>query len=221
MKQLLIIAAVLATIFASTFIIIKATGIITVDDIKHALQVASEINPWYVALAAALLLFADLFIAIPTLTVSILAGYFAGFLLGALGATTGMMLAGICGYAICRFYGPGLLLKIYKDRNKLNEMQTIFTEHGSMVLLICRAMPILPEVSCCMAGANKMPFAKFLLFYSIATIPYAFIAAYSGSQSTLADPKPAILTAIGLSGVLWASWFIFLRKNYGKQAPET
>lgn len=217
MKQLITIALILAAAFASTFIIIKTTGVLTIDDIKQWLTMASEINPAYVVLTVVVLLFADLFIAVPTLTICILSGYFLGWITGGLASTSGMMLAGISGYWICRAIGPKLLMKIYKDPKKLAEMQNIFSEHSTSVILMCRAMPILPEVVSCLAGANKMSFFRFMAYYSISTIPYAFIAAYAGSKSSLANPTPAILTAIGISLTLWLSWFFFLRRNYPKQ----
>jgi uncharacterized membrane protein YdjX (TVP38/TMEM64 family) len=217
MKQLITIALILAAAFASTFIVIKATGVLTIDDIKHWLTMASEINPVYVVLTVVILLFADLFIAVPTLTICILSGYFLGWLTGGLASTAGMMLAGVSGYWICRAIGPKLLIKIYKDPKKLTEMKNIFSEHSTSVILMCRAMPILPEVVSCLAGANKMSFFRFMVYYSISTIPYSFIAAYAGSKSSLANPTPAILTAIGISLTLWLSWFFFLRRNYPKQ----
>lgn len=216
MKQLLTIAFILATLFASTFIVIKATGFLTIEDIKNWLIIGSKINSSYVVLAVIILLFADLFIAVPTLTICILSGYFLGWLTGGLASTAGMMLAGIVGYWICWAIGQKFLMRIYKDPKKLTEMQNIFSEHSTSVILMCRAMPILPEVVSCMAGANKMPFFRFMMYYCISTIPYAFIAAYAGSKSSLTNPTPAILTAMGISLVLWLSWFIFLRRVYPK-----
>lgn len=216
MKQLITIALILAAIFASTFVVIKATGILTIDDVRTWLTMASEINPLYVALAVIILLFSDLFIAVPNLTICILSGYFLGWLGGGLASMTGMMLAGIVGYWICWAIGPKILIKIYKDENKLAEMQHIFSEHSASIILMCRALPILPEVVACLAGANKMSFFRFMVYYSISTIPYSFIAAYAGSKSSLANPTPAILAAIGISLTLWFSWFIFLRRNYPK-----
>ncbi|MCF6362673.1 MAG: VTT domain-containing protein [Gammaproteobacteria bacterium] len=220
MRQLITLALTLAAIFVSTFILIKATGILTVEDIESALAAASKINPLYVAAIIIALLFADLFIAIPTLTIAILSGYFLGFVLGGISAMSGMLLAGLAGYMLCWLYGPGLLMKIYKNPEKLREMERVFSLHGSMALIICRALPILPEVSCCLAGANRMSFWKFLFYYSIGTIPYAFIASYAGSQSSLSNPKPAIFTAIAISLSLWLAWFIFLRKSKNKQIAK-
>lgn len=212
MKELFKMALVLAAFFASTFILIKVFGLLSIDDIKSWLTLASQVNYIFVSLVVISLLFLDLFIAVPTLTITLLAGYFLGFTVGALSVFVGFMLAGLSGYAISRYYGVGLLEKIYKDKSKLDEMQSIFTKHGATVLIMCRAMPILPEVSCCLSGANKMPFFRFLFFFLVGTVPYLLIATYVGSQSTLENPKPAIFGAISISLVMWFAWFVFYKK---------
>ena len=82
MKPLIRIIVVLAVIFASTFAIIRLSGVLTEGDIKAWLEAATNINPWYVASAVVLILAIDIFIAVPTLTTCILSGYFLGFLWG-------------------------------------------------------------------------------------------------------------------------------------------
>lgn len=216
MKQLLTIALILASIFASTFFFVKATGILTVDNVKHWLTMASDINPAYVALIVIVLLFSDIFIAIPTLTVCLLSGYFLGWQYGGLAASSGMLLAVTTGYWISRRYGTRLLLKIYKDPQKIADMRNLFSNYSISVILMCRAAPMLPEVVSCLAGANRMTFITFLKYQCISTLPYAFIAAYAGSRSTPMNPTPAILTAMGMTLALWIAWFMFLRKAHTK-----
>lgn len=213
MKPLIIIALALSALFASTFLLLTTTGLVTLGEIEDALSAASEVHAAYVFGAVALLLFADLFIAVPTLTIAILAGYFLGFMVGGLAAVLGMLMAGMSGYSICRTYGPGLLLKLLRDPEKLIQMRETFSKQGVALLLICRAAPILPEVTCCLAGATKMPFWRFTFCYGVATIPYGFIAAYAGSQSTLANPKPAIIVAVTVTLLSWLAWYIFLRRT--------
>jgi uncharacterized membrane protein YdjX (TVP38/TMEM64 family) len=96
-------------------------------------------------------------------------------------------------------------------------MQEVFSRYGSIVLIICRAMPILPEVSCCLAGATRMKFGKYIGAFALGTIPYALIAAYAGSRSSLDDPKPAILTAIGLTMLMAFAWTLLLRRYRAEQ----
>jgi len=212
MKDLLKIMLVLSLVFMSTFIIIKATGLFTFDDIQKLLEQAQQIHPGYLAVVVIALLFADLFIAVPTMTVSIMAGYFLGWPLGLAATISGFFLAGIVGYGISRRYGWRLLNYIYKDRERLKEMHNVFSMYGPIVLIICQAMPILPEVSCCMAGATRMSFYKFLAMYALGSIPYALITTYVGSISTLDKPTPVIIAAIGMSLLMWSAWWMLARR---------
>lgn len=213
MRDLIKIALVLAAIFAATFIMVKATGLITIDGIRETLALAQQTHSTYLAAIVVGLLFSDLFIAVPTMTVSILAGFFLGWPLGAAATLAGLYLAGIIGYVISRIYGFRLLSYLYEDQRRLSAIQQSFTHYGPFMLIICRALPILPEVSCCLAGATRMPFFKFLGAYSLGTVPYALIVTYAGSISSLDKPTPAILVAIGVTTTLWLSWFIFSRRT--------
>ncbi|MCH6258925.1 VTT domain-containing protein [Puniceicoccaceae bacterium K14] len=118
-----------------------------------------------------------------------------------------MLLAGIGGYSLSQRFGMGMLRWICRDEKKLEESVSLFAKRGPILLLLCRASPILPEVSSCLAGATKMKFIRFLLFFGLATIPYAFAAARAGSISSLDDPSPAIFTAVGISLMLWLIWW--------------
>lgn len=214
MNPLLKLFLVLASIFASTFIIIKlTTGLLTMEQLEGWLSSAKSISPIYVGGIVALLLFADLFIAIPTLTVTILAGYFLGHTYGAIAALTGVFLAGVCGYGLSRYYGQSILNLLIKDQQKQKEATQTFQEHGFAMILLSRALPILPEVSACLAGITEMRFSKFLTAWLISSGPYILIATYVGSISSLDNPKPAIFGAIGLSAFFWLSWFIYHRRK--------
>ncbi|RJG38279.1 TVP38/TMEM64 family protein [Motilimonas pumila] len=212
MRALIKIMLVLALIFASTFIILKLSGAIDLNNIKAWLYQAQTQHQGYIALVIVCLLFADLFIAMPTLSVMILSGYFLGQHYGSLAAITGVMLAGISGYWLSFYYGSKFERLLVKDTAQRQEAHDLFSRHGIIMILLARAMPILPEVSACMAGASKMPFMRFITAWTISSVPYAMIAAYAGSISSLENPKPAIFTAIGLSLGLWLAWFYY-RKN--------
>jgi uncharacterized membrane protein YdjX (TVP38/TMEM64 family) len=213
MKSLLTLAFGLAMFFACTFLIIKGTGVLSVDDIKVFLIRAHDSASLYVAMIIIALLVADLFIAVPTLTVTLLSGYFLGFPMGFAVGVTGLMTAGLLGYGLSYTYGPSLLRRIQKDDAKRAEMTEIFARYGVVVLVICRALPILPEVTCCLAGATRMRFPKFLAAFMLGTVPYAAIATYAGSRSSLADPTPAIVAAIALSAVFAGLWLLLLRHH--------
>jgi len=203
----------LAAIFATSFLIAKSTGLFSIDQIEEWLQNAQRLSPIYVGSIVAAVLFADLFIAVPTLTVTILAGYFLGFPAGTIAALVGTMMAGVIGYGISHQFGDKVMKIVSKDPEKIQQIKTTFHEHGFVMILLSRAAPIVPEISACLAGFTRMPFSRFITAWTLCTVPYVMIAAYAGSVSTLSDPKPAIFAAIGISGTLWIAWYFFRRKT--------
>lgn len=213
MKSLIRLFLIIATVFASTFLIIKVAGVMTVDQIEGWLLHAKSLSPVYVGSIVALLLFSDLLIAVPTLTVTILSGYFLGHFFGAIAALTGTILAGVTGYAISRYYGNELMAFLIKDENKQIEAISAFEKSGFVMILLSRSLPILPEATACLAGMTNMNFWKFLIAWSISTIPYVLIATYAGSISSISNPMPAILAIILISSFLWGFWFLYYRFN--------
>ena len=209
MKTLLKLFLGLAAVFASTFLIAKFFGWLSVPQIENWLQQAQALSPVYIGSIVALLLFADLFIAVPTLTITILAGYFMGFPAGACAALAGTILAGSAGYFLSRRFGDAILKFVSKDKAKILEARQTFQRHGFVLILLSRAAPILPEVSACLAGATGMSFVRFMTAWSLSTVPYVTVAAWAGSVSSIENPKPALFTAIGITGILWLAWLIF------------
>ena len=135
-----------------------------------------------------------------------------GVLTGTIPASAiGMVAAGVCGYMISRYYGNSILGLLLKDEQQRNEAVTTFSRHGFIMILLSRAVPILPEVTACLSGISRMKFPVFLCAWLISTLPYLLIASYAGSVSSLENPMPAIFTAIGLSLALWIAWLVFHR----------
>lgn len=213
MKQLIMVSLVLAAVFGSTFLIVSLSGVVTLDDIETLLTQAKSINVAYVSVCVMILLLADLVMFVPTMSICLLAGFLLGFPLGFFSALMGMLMSGILGYVISRKYGRALLVKIYKDPEKLAEMENIFNEKGAVVILLSRAAPMLPEISCCLAGANNMPFKYFISVFLMATAPYALITTIAGSYSSVENPMPAVYAAISITLILWVTWYVFLQKN--------
>ncbi|WP_194435737.1 TVP38/TMEM64 family protein [Vibrio fluminensis] len=206
MAPLLKLMGIMALCFASTFILANAMGWLTLDQIEVWLTEANTLSIGTVALVVVFLLFLDLFIAVPTLSIMMLGGYFAGVYIGGLAAFTGTLLAGAGGYILSDLFGEKIVNIVVKDVQQRKELREKFNRHGVLMILLSRAMPILPEVTACMSGISRMSFIKFMLAWCTVNLPYSFIAAYAGSISSLENPTPAIITAISLTVFFWLGW---------------
>ncbi|MCU7906338.1 MAG: VTT domain-containing protein [Candidatus Thiodiazotropha sp. (ex Epidulcina cf. delphinae)] len=211
MRLLIKTALILAAVFASTFLIIKLTGILSAEDIKLWFQTIKSQPSYQIGGLVIVLLFADLFVAVPTMTVVIFAGYFLGFQVGALYAFLGLASAAFTGYLLSRVFGERLLNKLTEDELQKQQMRTLFQNHGVPVLILCRAMPMLPEIASCLAGTCNMPISRFLLGWGLGTIPYLMIISYAGSISDFDNPKPVLLSALAVTGTLWLVWLWFIK----------
>lgn len=214
MRALFKLTLIITGFFALTFLLVRMTGIFTVDNITQSLNKANELNPIYLFIFIVVILFCDLFIAVPTLTITLLSGYFLGFAYGAIASILGMLLAGFVGYFLSARFGERILKKIIKSDNKRQEVITDFEKYGFTMILLSRISPILPEVSACLAGMTKMNFKKFSIGWCLNSIPFALIISYSGSISSLSNPKPAIYTIIGLYVFLSTAWLITKKVVY-------
>lgn len=220
MKTLLKVMLTIAAIFASTFVLGRVLGILTEENVRAWLELASTLSVLTVIAVVIGLLFIDLFIAVPTLTIVILGGYFLGFELGFMSAVVGSALAAFVGYAICLRWGESALSRVIRDEEQRRDMRDAFEAHGPGMILLARAAPILPEVTACMAGMTNMPLTRFALFWVVGTLPYMGIAAYAGSVSTIDNPMPAIYAALGLYAIMWSGWFLYRKKWVNKDVPS-
>lgn len=211
MKLLIKTSAILAAIFASTYILIHMSGWITMEEVEELIRGIRGLPGTTLGLAVTGLLFVDIFIAIPTLSVITLGGYLIGFPWALLYVITGLLSATLAGYWISLKWGDGLLSFIEKDEASKERMRRLFQDYGITILILSRALPILPEVTACLAGITKMPVKRLMTGWALGTLPYALIATYSGSISDVNNPYPAIMGALVLSGALWLSWFVVMR----------
>ncbi|MDP2560073.1 TVP38/TMEM64 family protein [Psychrobium sp. 1_MG-2023] len=213
MKSFIKLLLVIFLFFSATFAVIKFSGVLTAEQIESWFAYVGELNLLYVGILITLFLFADLFIAIPTLTVTLLAGYFLGHSLAVFFVSLGMFGAATCGYFLSHKYGQRVFRLLMKKENDRNEAIDTFKRHGFSMVLLSRAIPILPEATACLAGLTKMPFKTFILAWSISSLPYIIIASYAGSISTVENPQPAIYTAIGLTLTLWLTWYMYRKAS--------
>ena len=213
MKSLIRLYLIIISVFALIFLLVNVTGLLSVADIKNYLHQIQDADKLKIFIVVAVLLASDVFLSVPTILIVTYSGNILGFELGLLASTLGMMLSGMIAYTLCRLSGNKMLQVLIKDPKQIDEVNGIFHKLGFGMLIIARALPMLPEATCCLSGMMRFNFVKFLTYYLIGTLPYAIVLTYLGSISDLDNPYPA-LAGIGIVYVvLYILWYVKLRNN--------
>jgi len=213
MKLFIKTVLILFVIFTTMLLIFKFSGILSFEDIKQIFSNLKSQPSYILGSLIVILLFIDLFIAIPTMTIILLAGYFIVFELALFYTFLGLLSASLTGYFLSRKYGEKVLDKLSSNEQQKLEMKELFNKHGVLVLVLSRAVPMLPEVSSCLAGTCKMTLKRFLLAWSIGTVPYLTVITYAGSISNFDNPMPAITAAVAITLLFWILWLVFIKIN--------
>ena len=205
----------LVVFFIGLLLLTRLMGWFDLSDIKHWFELLQhQPAESLIALVIALLL-ADLFFSIPTVWVALFAGYFLGFQIAFSAVFLGLITAAFCAYEASRGMGLQLLSRLGLSAGEQAKVQDDFLSYGSLMLLLSRSAPMLPEITYCLAGAAKMPRLKFMLFFCLGHIPYALLTTYAGSHSNLTAPYPALAALLFLYTLLWSSAYLLKRRAHG------
>jgi uncharacterized membrane protein YdjX (TVP38/TMEM64 family) len=213
MRDLLSIGVILALAFASTFLLAQWSGILPEEELLAWLQGLRELHPAWLIGAVLLLLVLDLFIAVPTMTTILVAGWLLGPWLGGLTASAGLLLMGTTAYLIGRSAGRQVLSRLFRDDARLAGIERAFARNDLLTLAVCQALPILPELSATLAGIARTPPLRFLAGYALGVVPFSFIVAGGGAASSPDDLRPAMYTAIVTSAALLLLWRLLLSRR--------
>jgi uncharacterized membrane protein YdjX (TVP38/TMEM64 family) len=192
------------------FLSVNLTGILSVADIKNHIARVSGQPPEIIAAVIFILLTVDVFFSVPTIFLVTSAGYLIGFKYGLIASVGGMFMSGLIARVLCSVFGKKILGFVLGDDRKISEVHRLFKRFGAGILLISRALPMLPEATCCMAGINRMPWLKFIVYYIAGTLPYAVVLVYLGSVSSKDNPYPAIAGIVGMYVLLWTVWYFLI-----------
>ena len=192
MKSLIKIAVTLFLFFTGMLILFKFTGVLTLEKIELWMTAAKNTNPIYVALIVAGLLFCDLFMAVPTLSIMLLAGFFLGPAYAFVAAIVGVLLAGLCGYFLSRKYGDKLLNSLISNPAEREDVYKLFK---SMV----QSLFYYQSHSGFTGGLNlsrrnhQNAVLSLSTTLAVSSVPYALIATYAGSVSSIQDQNQQFL----------------------------
>jgi len=202
--------------FALIFLFMNLTGIMSVSDVKHYVETVSRQSPYVIGSVIYLLLASDVFFSVPTVFLVTSSGYLLGFKWGLLVSVAGMFTSGLIARILCMIFGKKILRFVLGDDDKISEVHRLFNRFGPGILLISRALPMLPEATCCMSGINRMPWKQFIFYYLAGTLPYALILVYLGSVSSRENPYPALAGIAGMYVLLWTLWFFIIKRQEKK-----
>jgi len=169
----------------------------------------------------------------PGESVLILAGIFAGtkhdlnIFAVVVTAASAAIVGQMVGYVIGREFGYYLLLRygpyvrITESRIKLGEY--LFLRHGGKILIIARFVPVLRSIAGILAGANRMPWRRFMLANVVGALVWAaffgFAAYMLGRQiERVAGPLVMVIGAATVIVLVIAA--IFVGRHEAQLAAE-
>ncbi len=148
-------------------------------------------------LATSVLLAADVFVPVPSSAVSVSAGMLLGMPMAFLACFLGLSAGALLGYGFGFYFRRWHFERWYRD-DEFRQLSRQLSQYGFVVLLICRGVPILAELSVMVAGFHRYAFSKFLAVMTLGNLVLAFIYAVIGEQVTNAT-SVYLLAAVFLS----------------------
>ena len=140
-------------------------------------------------------------------------------------AAAGSLVGSVIGFWIGREIGYPILLRrghyVGLSESKIKIGQYLFRRHGGKIVFFGRFVPLLRMLAALLAGANRMPWARFLLFNTAGSLLWTGIyglgAYYLGEEaSRLAAPFEIGLAAVML--VVIFAGVILLRRQEAQLA---
>lgn len=124
------------------------------------------------------------------------------------------------GYAIGRYGGAPLLLrygpKIHLDERKLKVGVWVFRTHGGKVVFLGRFVSLLRTYAAFLAGANRMPWLRFLLFNASGGVVWATLFGVLGAElgNALERASSTLHIVLGVvGGIVLVAGLVWLKRR--------
>lgn len=147
------------------------------------------------------LLVGDVVLPVPGTVVMSALGWIYGAIVGGLIAAAGSVCAGLMGYGLCRAMGEGVARRLLGDLD-FEKGKVLFGRGGAWMVVLSRALPILPEAVACTAGLVRMPFGRFFGALVCGSAPMGFLFAWIGAEGRDA-PGWALGFSLLVPAVFW------------------
>jgi membrane protein DedA with SNARE-associated domain len=137
-----------------------------------------------------------------------------------LSAAVGAILGSIIGFWIGDRYGYPLLLRygsyIGLTETRIKIAQYLFRRQGIVVVLIARFVAVLRSVVGFIAGANRMPFARFVIANSAGAVVWALfygLGAYYLGKGVEEFARPVAITLAVVGGAVVVLMIVYFRRK--------
>ena len=137
-----------------------------------------------------------------------------------LSAAVGAILGSIIGFWIGDRYGYPLLLRygsyVGLTESRIKIAQYLFRRQGIAVVLIARFVAVLRSVVGFIAGANRMPFARFIIANSAGAVVWALfygLGAYYLGKGVEEFARPVAITLAVVGGAVAVLMILYFRRK--------
>lgn len=167
---------------------------------------------WLTAPVAIALLAADILLPLPASGIMAALGVLFGPIMGGVIAALGNWLSGAIAFVVCRRIGRPAMQRIAGgEALKIDEAR--FKRFGVFFVAGSRALPVLPEITACLAGLYAMPWSRFVYALSLGALLTGFGFAYLGHAGR-ADPFMVVIIATMLPPLA-----LLLIYRFGRHVP--
>jgi uncharacterized membrane protein YdjX (TVP38/TMEM64 family) len=205
MKSLMAVVVGLFCVFTLLFLLAASFGWMNERVVAGWIETA---RGWHggaatVAVLVVTLLATDLILPVPSSVVMTLSGSFLGWAGGAAASFGGAMASALLGFAICRRFG-GTVFRRFVSEADAARVDAFLRRYGAWGILLSRGVPMLTEVTSCVAGLSRMPLAAFAALSAGGTLPLCIVYAWGGSRGVRTGSGWSILLAFILPALGFA-----------------
>ena len=144
------------------------------------------LSRWFVALVLGGLLASDILLPVPSSMVSTACGFLLGVTLGSLTSFLGMAVSCAIGYWLGARAGRAAAGGLV-GAGQLARMESLGARWGSWIVVVCRPVPVLAEVSVVFAGMGRMPVGRFALLCGLSNLAISVVYALVGAFASHVD----------------------------------
>lgn len=204
-------------LFSSVMVLFLLIG----EEVEHHYDriIASEGVPLsLLSVYLTALLALDVVLPVPSSIISTTLGSLLGGVWGSIASTLGMTLSCLGGYFIGKIVSAATANK-FVPLSELARLANLTRRWGMWVIVVCRPVPVLAEVSTIVAGIGRAPLPLFLGLCFAANFGISLVYASAGARSVSGR---SFLLAFGIAvGIPALAWIVVATRSAVDQGKQS